>query len=197
VRLRKIFTNTPLLLLLVGTLLTILSALISHIWISKNMEKIAEHQEEITSIEDLISQQWQRKLVLDQKEDMLSLFEGLAAQQITQSKEYTHVVKEFSFHTLKFLGNTDVNEIQKLIASAEYFDDLPLRSLHELFQGTKEKWIEDINRKYGELLEHEAESAALKKENNNYGNLALFFQIFGLLLVLVSRGHHHSGHLEE
>lgn len=165
----------PLFLVLVGVLMTVTSAIVSHYFITQYNNQITDIHGEIAHIEVRIEKQWQETQRLERREDFSIVLMLLSNKGTAKNTEIPVEVLRHFRDTLESAGvmiegnkdhGTWLEVISKAIASH------------------KKKTIDSINDLYLDVIMFKAEARVLNKRNMSLTSIALFLQIMGLILVL-------------
>lgn len=157
-------------LIFTGVIMTSTSALLSDYIVSKNQKRIETLQSDSQSKEKLITQLWQDYQVLEQKKDTLLI--------LIASNSSQHYITLFSVELLTSIGVE--NPKQTLLANSNRIYPFTMENMNRYKQETLQK----INNIYEEKVYLDMQSNQLISKNSRYNSIALFFQIFGLILVL-------------
>ncbi len=152
-----------------GVLMTVVSAVMSNYLVTANNDRIKSLHDQAESIEQTIMQLWQDYQLFELKKDTATL---MVAQEVEQQ------------YLVTFIADV-LNNINVSIPDAPQNND---QTLYNLFLKSiaqhKQLTVDQINTIYGEKLDFLAQARELEQKNNGLSNVALFFQIMGLILVL-------------
>lgn len=149
--------------------MTVISAVMNNYLVTENNDNIKSLHDQAEAIEQTIMQLWQDYQLFELKKDTATL---LVAQETSQK------------YLINFISDV-LNTINVAIPSnmqnnSEQLYTLFLNSIAQYKQHTTDQ----INTIYGEKLDLLAQARGLEQKNNDLSNIALFFQIMGLILVL-------------
>lgn len=173
----------PWFLVLVGVLLTVLSALVTHYVVDQNNDKISSINTQISSISNNIDNLWQEVQTLEQKENFTTIITLLAQDLDNQQSKVVHDFVEDTFKNLS--ANVEVEKkIEKLFPLHGKDETIWLRSMFEIVDFYKKATVEGIDTLYIEKINLEKQKNEISDQNSILANIALFLQIMGLILVL-------------
>lgn len=162
----------PWLLITVGIIMNIASAIVTHYFINQNNRHIGEIQQEITNIDANIDKLWQAKTEMERKKEfILLLLNNVTSQPLNPIIE----------HDLK-------QQLSKLktqyIADKSHVQTLSIESTLSITAESQQQIIKDINNQYFKQLELQASVTPLMESNALLYSIAIFMQLIGLILVL-------------
>ncbi|MCX4030082.1 hypothetical protein H0A36_01555 [Endozoicomonas sp. SM1973] len=160
---------TSVVLILSGVMMTVISAVMNSYLVTENNDKIKSLHDQAESIEQTIMQLWQDYQLFELKKDTAIL---LVAQE-TPQKYLINFISDV-------LNTINVAIPPKIEDNSEQLYTLFLKGVAQYKQHTTDQ----INRIYGEKLDFLTQARELEQKNNDLSNIALFFQIMGLILVL-------------
>lgn len=171
----------PWTLIIAGILLNILSATLNHYLVSTNSSTINTHTQSAMELEQKMDKKWSRVMALGAHEDTLSLFfstadltqelNALTAERLLDKLLLKSQKNEAHLKTMLF---THIQKNNKGALLGEVFT---------LVNQYRQETLNEIDELYLDKILLEKEIAALKATNESYNNLALFLQLFGLILV--------------
>ncbi len=153
---------TPIVL---GILLTIASAVISNYYIAKNNDKIGDWEQDASNVAQQIREIWENTRSLERRKDMAILLLVTDAEHV-QSKAFIR-------DTLA-LFETAENSMQ----------DRSYESIQTAFNDYRSDVIERIDDRFFQQQAYLEQAQNLKVHNDMLVNVALCFQILGLIFVL-------------
>lgn len=164
------FLLHPLFLILLGTALTVASALLSRYYVSANQESIQAAKTEAARKEALLNDTWQNVQALERKKDTIVLLavasRGGALHQMPELVRAILISTEISLESV--MKESQLSE----------------QGLLKAIEAKKQELIDRVNDVYLEKSMKENEIAALQQRTSYWGDIALFLQILGLILVL-------------
>lgn len=171
-------------LVLIGVMMTITSATISHIFVQQNIDVIALKEAEISELQMRIEHRWQNKLALERREDFGTVL-GLLVQIKTPGEERQQMfgtIEHYLRSMLQHMGDQKIADgLPVLNATTEQQWHAQVRQASESYKRTV---IDDIDMMYIERLGLEGSISRLKEDNMLLSQISLFFQVIGLILVL-------------
>jgi hypothetical protein len=166
----------PWILITIGILMNIVSAIVTHYFISQNNAELNIIEQRITAIESNIESQWQTKNEIERKKEFIFL---LLNNQ--ESHEINLEITDYLNHYLSSLKRLYLYEETDLNLSGNIID---IDSTIQITKLAQEKVINDINDQYFEKLELESTQQPFKDNNAILYSIAIFMQLIGLILVL-------------
>lgn len=152
--------------IILGVSLTIVSAVISNYFIAKNSDLIAEHEREAANVNQQMEAIWENTRSLERRKDTAIIL--LVKDHM--HPESIHFIRD----TLSLFGQTDETE-------------LSYKAIQHSFNEYRGDVIERIDDRFL-IQQHYLEQAQeVRNHNDVLVNIALCFQILGLIFVL-SRG---------
>lgn len=160
------------LLVWIGILLTVASAIITNNILEKNNKEISRINQEISVIERQIENRWQ--LVQDAGQKLDSAINVVASKSIIQISGDSDIIADYFYDWFSL----NLGKSKKISKNSNIKDYINLVS------SFKKKSINDIDDLYLQKVTLESERQEIIDDNMFLKNLALFFQILGLILVL-------------
>ena len=167
----------PWLLILIGIIFNVASAVVTHYFIGLNNEKLEVISQQINNYETLIDSQWRMKTELDRAQEFLLLLLTLRPQDSTeQASKITQLISS------KLQGIQQ----QSLSKPETIFDksSLDYGTIISTIDQARENIIDRINDTYLEKVAIENNLSPIKQDNAVLMSLAIFLQVTGLILVL-------------
>jgi hypothetical protein len=146
-----------------GVSLTISSAVISNYFIAKNNERIGDWEREANNIAQQIEEIWENSRALERRKDTAVIL-------LVTAPEHPHT-NQFILETLSMYGADQQPKID--------FD-----VLESSFDDYSELVIEQINEKFLVKQQFLDQAQSTQMDNDVLINIALCFQILGLIFVL-------------
>jgi hypothetical protein len=153
----------------IGVLMTIISAVITNNLLEKNNQKITNINKQESSIEIRIENSWQ---FLQESERKLDLAINILALRVQRNPSDRRLIDQY------------FNEWFSRIQEEEVVGKKDVKFYISLVKKFKAKTTEDINDLYLEKISLEHERDKILEVSMFLKNLALLFQILGLILVL-------------
>jgi len=166
----------PWILITIGILMNIVSAIVTHYFISQNNAELYLIQQKIIMIENNIDSQWQIKNEIERKKEFIFL---LLNDQ--ENHEINLEITDYLNHYLSSLKRLYLYEKTDLNLPDNIID---IDSTIQITKLAQEKVISDINNQYFEKLELESSQQPIKDNNAILYSIAIFMQLIGLILVL-------------
>lgn len=167
----------PWLLILIGILFNIASAVVTHYFIGLNNEKLEVIGQKINSFETLIDSQWRLKTELDRTQEFLLLLATLRPQDFTgQSNKITSLISS----KLKSIEQQNLNKPKTILKKSNIDYD----TITSTIDHARHNIIDRINDTYLEKVSIENQLSPIKQDNALLMSLAIFLQVTGLILVL-------------
>jgi hypothetical protein len=167
----------PWMLVIIGILFNIASAIITHYFVGINNDRLDQLQQQVARADTLIESQWRMKTEIDRQQEFLLLL-------LTQSRQTDSAQQQqLGAYIVKTL-NTTLQQHQSSADQLKPDTTVTLQTIADISQRAKQSLIELINDSYLERLEVEARQAPLKERNAMFYTVAIFLQLTGLILVL-------------
>lgn len=163
---------SPIVLIIIGILMNIISAVVTHYFISENNAEIETINQKVQLIETNIDAQWKAKTEMERKKEFIIL---LLSDK--KSLELEASLQDYLIHHLNSLSNYTSKKIYLI-------NDLTIPTLLNLTDQAQINLINNINDQYFDQLELESLKAPLNKHNALLYSIAIFMQLIGLILVL-------------
>jgi hypothetical protein len=151
------------LLVIIGVCMAIASAVISNYFIAKSHDQITEWEYQVKLAEQYIEETWENSRSLERRKDTAII--------LAISDREDQQVQQFIDDTLRLMNNELVN-------------DYTYDTIQTSFDLYKFEVIERINDKYLELQNYIDQIRETRNHNDVLMNIALCFQILGLIFVL-------------
>lgn len=164
--------------------MTTCSAFISHNIIMANSSAIETLMLESQAIDQNIDNAWQgiNRLERDGNVAMLMVMDKKGN---VDSEALLTEIKRYITQLITREGNSkQTRHIKELLADNSTNSAIIFQAIMEFIVETRKDTINSINIKYLEKLSLQEQIETLKQHNSSYANLALFFQVMGLILVL-------------
>lgn len=166
----------PWVLITIGILMNIISAIVTHYFISQNNAKLNIIEQKISTIENNIENKWQSKNEMERKKEfILLLFNSEEKHAIKPA------IKNYLNHYLATLKQHYLT--QKELPSPKE-NSVNIETTINITQLAQEHIINSINDQYFEKLELESAQQPYKDNNAMLYSIAIFMQLIGLILVL-------------
>lgn len=166
----------PWVLITIGIMMNIVSAIVTHYFISENNSELHALKQKVSVIESNIESQWQTKNEMERKKEFILLL--LNSQE---SHEIDLEITDYLNQYISSLKRLYLYAETNLIPSDNIIDIELTINITKLAQN---KVISDINDKYFEKLELEGTQQPIKDNNAFLYSIAIFMQLIGLILVL-------------
>ncbi len=170
-------------MIIIGVLMTVGSAAISHKLIAENEVSIMQEENEMQLCDDQIRDTWQILKETERREDVSTLMAILIAEQ----EPMPQALEMAAIHMEELM----------LMAGVEAPESLPplTPQTWQQWQGTLESVLRDYKRQltdkidtlYMGRMERAETVSELRRENHEFRGYALLLQILGLILVLSNR----------
>ncbi len=165
----------PWILITIGILMNIISAIVTHYFISQNNTELYAIQQKITTINSNIESQWQTKNEMERKKEFVLLLLNSQSNLGINPEINTYLKHYFSTLKKHYLSKEDQLKPPKMLS---------IDSAIKLTESAQKKVIDNINDQYFEKLELEASEIPFKDNNAILYSVAIFMQLIGLILVL-------------
>lgn len=162
----------PWILITTGIVMNIISAVLTHYFISQNNTELQLIDQQITNIESNIESQWQTKIEMERKKEFILLL--LNQHDLTTIKK---PIKDYLEQHLTRLQQYSLSKPPLTV-------DLSINQTIRITQLAQKSIIDDINNQYFQKLELESAKKPLQDHNAQLYSLAIFMQLIGLILVL-------------
>lgn len=173
------FIFKPIFFILVGVIMTVVSAFFTNYVIAENDTEIQDLQQEVQQIDLTIDSMWANANRFESNGNTAVLITLLASLGKAENLDKEHVSqcirKVISRGSRGIFDDTDIH----LNGNGEFVDTL-LQTVNQQRYET----IDTINDLYFDRIELEQEISAINHDNLQYKNIALFLQIMGLIFVL-------------
>ena len=163
-------------LVAIGVLLNVVSALLVYLVVERNMQEIMTYDSKLQTTDKRIDSIWQNYLRLEQQEGLLLtlLLSANPGSQMEQAKVYIRS---------QIAALAEKHDLQPLP------DELPdnrsmVAGLREIIGSAQKNTLQDIDETYLEKVRVEEIRRNLYADNERWHTLALFLQLIGLILVL-------------
>lgn len=167
----------PWVLVSIGIIFNIFSAVITHYFIDINNQSIRNIENQIITMDALIDSQWRNKTQVERKEEfLLSMLASIKLNESTNNEELRQLIDQ---QLSLMLEQQNIELIKPQINAKTDFN-----SIASLANEVKNKLIASINNTYLEKLELDDQKHPLTEQNALLSTLAIFLQISGLILVL-------------
>jgi len=166
----------PWVLITIGILMNITSAIVTHYFISQNNDTLQIIQQKITAIESNIDSQWQSKNEMERKKEFILLLLNSQNSHSINPEITTYLEHYFTKFRQHHLNSDEQKNHPK--------KTLSIGLTIKLTQIAQKKIINNINDQYLEKLDLEASQKPLKDNNAILYSFAIFMQLIGLILVL-------------
>jgi len=159
-------------ILVIGIIFTIISAIISYYVINNNQVKMDLIRNEVSQSEDRINQLWKIQQELEQRHTtsimLYALVSSRADDDPAKLAADNYVKRTMQYHDIKF-------------ADGKYEN---IKLLPEKLNEVQTKTVNDINDLYANKLSLEAQIIDMNRSSEIYKMVGLFLQLLGLILVL-------------
>lgn len=180
-KLPPIFRNYRL-FIAIGVVMIASSALLTHFFVKQNNEKVEKITQEAAAMEDRIEYMWQQTKAIERREDF-----GTVLMILSRIDNKPEVMPEISLYikeTLKIAGIENPDEVLPLTRGNK---ETWLGTLYKIVDEYKVRTIVKIDDIYIEKLELDEKKAEIIQMNSTLSNIALFFQIMGMVLVIIAK----------
>ncbi|MBL7004542.1 MAG: hypothetical protein ISR69_11000 [Gammaproteobacteria bacterium] len=150
--------------------MNIISAIMTHYFISQNNTLVNSIDTKIQKIETQIKSLWQAKTEMEQKKDFILLL--LSSQP-----------KSISPTILNYL-NQYLDSINKRFLNSDKRQSLSIETTIALTQKAQKKLINEINDQYLIQSEYVSSKKPIQENTAALYSIAIFMQLIGLILVL-------------
>ena len=159
----------------IGVIFNVLSAVITHYFISLNNDEINDIDRQIQGKQVLIDSLWQSKIEVERKKEFFILLLSIESGKRTATENlYRDYLSELvNSHSLQGFKNR-IEEDQ----------DGDLNLLLVLSTAAQTSIIDLINEAYFETLVLQESRMPLERDNSRLFSIAIFLQVIGLILVL-------------
>lgn len=164
---------SPWILVIIGIVFNILAAIISNHFISLGNEKLHHLEDEISRIDVRINSFWQDSQTIERKKEFILLF--------TQMGQVTHDPFVLQF-IRQFIEQLTVD--YQLNPPASLSSPVDSQQFIEMIDKSRKNIINDIDDIYLDRLMLEKQKQPIINHNSRLMSMALFLQMFGLILVL-------------
>lgn len=162
----------PWVLISIGIAMNIISAVMTHYFISENNAELNAIETKISNITSNIEQQWQSKTELERKKEFVLLLLNSHNNQPLNPE-----IKTYLLHHLSVVKEFYLNDKSKT-------EELSIQQTIEITEKAQNKLIKEISDQYFNKLELESEKEPLSANNALLYSIAIFMQLIGLILVL-------------
>ena len=168
----------PWVLVIIGISFNIVSALITGSVISSNNEKIHHIDNQISNISIRIDNYWQTRQNIERKKEFILLLMQSGHTSPLNEEIYEYVVN-FINDTIVFyqIKTSEKNEIKQITS-------LKTDAVVSVLDLVRNKLLSQIDDAYLEKISLEEKKQPLTDKNSLLMSVALFLQLFGLILVL-------------
>lgn len=166
----------PWVLITIGIVMNITSAIVTHFFISQNNTDIQTIEQKIIAMETHIDSQWQNKSEMERKKEFALLLLNKQPQQAIKTEIKTYLLAHLASLKKHYLSPEQKQHFNNI--------DLMIHATIQLTRLAQQTLINDINDQYFEKLELEASQKPLKDSNAILYSIAIFMQLIGLILVL-------------
>ena len=164
---------SPWVLVMVGIVFNIVAAVISNHYISLNNDKLHRLQDEISRIDVRINSFWQESQTIERKKEFMLLF-----AQLGQLTHDPLVKQQISHFTERLIEEYQLNQPANLTSTVDS------RQIIDIIDTSRNKIINDIDDIYLDRIMLEKQQRPINDANSRLMIIALFLQMFGLILVL-------------
>jgi hypothetical protein len=164
---------SPWILVMIGIAFNIFAAVITNHFISLNNEKLHRLKNEISRIDVRINSFWQDSQTIERKKEYLLLFAQMG--QLTHDPLVLQHIRQFID---KLAAEYQLNQPARLNSSIDS------QQLINMIDKARKKIIDDIDDIYLDRIMLEKQKQPINNDNSRLMSIALFLQMFGLILVL-------------
>lgn len=172
-----------------GVLLTVVSALMDNFLVAQNYNKIDVLRQEQEQISQEIETLWNNSRNYEEMERQV-ITQIMLSDIYVEMKEALHPSKAYLREAIGELLRLHSHVVSKdedkrqLIESILRGEESAIAKLHKNVAHHKAQSIDKINLLYGDKLEMAENEQWLRERNDKLDNVALMFQLLGLILVL-------------
>lgn len=165
---------SPWILVTVGIIMNIASALIIHILVESNMNRMDKFMQQSETVDLRIDNLWQNYQALQQRQAYFTtlLLSANAGRQLDLAHE---------------LINTTLNQLieqYKLERESVTATTVTIGQLQEIFTALQREVLVNIDNTYLEQIELRQQRQNIAENNARLNSIAIFLQMLGLILVL-------------
>ncbi|MBL4762609.1 MAG: hypothetical protein JKY93_07925 [Gammaproteobacteria bacterium] len=174
----RIKISLPWLLVTIGISFNIVSALITSSAISSNNKKMHLIDNQISNINIRIDNYWQTRQNLERKKEFILL--------LLQNSQRMQLDADLHAYVLAFVNEIIVSHQIKLLETGEA-TEITLLSVNVVvpaLEAARSAMLDQIDDAYLEKIDLEKQKRPLNDKNSWLMSIALFLQLFGLILVL-------------
>lgn len=164
----------PWMLVTIGILFNIASAIITHYFIGINNQKLAEIERKAAQYDTLIDSQWRTRTEIQQRQEFQLLL--LTQADTEHEADVQQVITRQLQQTLEQQG---INE-----NSIQTDSPVDFEVIQEISKQASKKIITSINDTYLEKLDLQQQIPPLQERNSLLFTMSIFLQLTGLILVL-------------
>ncbi len=164
---------SPWVLVMIGIIFNIFAAIISNHYISLNNEKLHLLEEQISRIDIRINSFWQESQTIERKKEFILLLAQLG--QLTLDPSVLQHIQQF-IGQLK--ADYDLNQPLKWNSAIDS------QQIIDIINSARRKILDDIDDIYLDRILLEKQQQPINNTNSRLMIIALFLQMFGLILVL-------------
>lgn len=178
----------PWLIVLIGVVLTVTSAFMSHRFVSKNMQTIQRLEKEAAQVDQTIASQWQ-DMGRFERDGNTALQLAEAVEDDPLNPPATIAVDDLKLYVRHFIQKSDV-VVEKLRVEGALKEidagkkGMVFQSIMALVNAQQSHVSDTVNAMYLKKISLQEKIQQLQSENSDYSNKALLLQILGLVFVL-------------
>ncbi len=167
----------PWVLVTIGIVFNISSAVITHYFIDMNNQQIRLLENNINNLDSLIESQWRSKTQVDRKEEfLLSMLNRSDNKEGSFNSEIQNLVIQQLTDLVNQQSITLLNPLESPVKN--------FKTIITVTSQAKQKIIDSINNTYLRRLELDNQRHPVSEKNALLSTLAIFLQVTGLILVL-------------